>query len=232
MTDQWTDRLSEYLDGELPEALRAEVEAHLMHCARCGAVLADLRRVAQQARALEDRPPSHDLWAGIATRIGVTPSEGVPVVPLSPRRSRARGLSFSLPQLAAAGIALMLMSGGAVWLLRPATPTAPLSHGSLPLAPSAGTAVSTASARSATASYDAAVADLQRVLEQGRGRIDPATVQVIERNLAAIDSAIAQAQRAVAADSANLYLNSHLAETMRRKLDLLRRAATLVSTVS
>jgi hypothetical protein len=36
----------------------------------------------------------------------------------------------------------------------------------------------------------------------------------------------------VAADSANLYLNSHLAETMRQKLELLRQAAALVSSVS
>ncbi len=35
-------------------------------------------------------------------------------------------------------------------------------------------------------------------------------------------------QRALDADSANLYLNTHLAETMRRKLDLLRQAAALV----
>jgi hypothetical protein len=80
--------------------------------------------------------------------------------------------------------------------------------------------------------YDAAVADLERVLDAGRGRLDTTTVKVIERNLATIDSAIVQAQRAVAGDSANLYLNSHLAETMRRKLELLRQAAALVSSVS
>jgi hypothetical protein len=57
-------------------------------------------------------------------------------------------------------------------------------------------------------------------------------VRVLEQNLALIDRAIAQAQRAVAADSANVYLNTHLAETMRRKIDLLRQAAALVSAVS
>jgi hypothetical protein len=86
--------------------------------------------------------------------------------------------------------------------------------------------------RGSAAGYDAAVADLERVLEAGRGRLDTTTVRVIERNLATIDRALAQAQRAVAADSANLYLNSHLAETMRQKLELLRQAAALVSSVS
>jgi len=56
----------------------------------------------------------------------------------------------------------------------------------------------------------------------------PFPVKIIEQNLAAIDRAIAEAQRALDADSGNLYLNTHLAETMRRKLDLLRQAAALV----
>jgi hypothetical protein len=57
-------------------------------------------------------------------------------------------------------------------------------------------------------------------------------VRVLEQNLRVIDQAIEQARRAVAADSANAYLNSHLAETMRQKLDLLRQAASLVSAAS
>ena len=51
-------------------------------------------------------------------------------------------------------------------------------------------------------------------------------MQVIERNLDAIDAAIAEARAALDRDPANTYLNSHLADARRRKLDLLRRAAT------
>ena len=82
---------------------------------------------------------------------------------------------------------------------------------------------------SAEQKYDAAVADLQRVLEQGRGTLDTTTVRVLERNLALIDRAIADARRALAADPSNSYLNAHLARTMRRKIDLLRQAADLVA---
>jgi hypothetical protein len=89
-------------------------------------------------------------------------------------------------------------------------------------------AVSVAMKPNASQSYAAAVADLERVLADGRGKLDTTTVRIIEQNLAAIDRAIAEAQRALDADSANLYLNTHLAETMRRKLDLLRQAAALV----
>lgn len=217
MSDQWTERLSEYLDGELPDADRRALEAHLPSCRDCGETLASLRRVVVRARSLEDRPPARDLWSGVADRIGAGP--------------RRRRLSFSVPQLLAAGIALAVLSGGSAWLLHPAAGgVAAVQAG--PTAPAGVPVATVRSSATAPSGYDSAVDDLERILVNGRGRLDTATVRVLEQNLALIDRAIAQARLAVAADSANVYLNSHLAETMRRKIDLLRQAAALVSAVS
>jgi Putative zinc-finger len=216
MSDQWTDRLSEYLDGDLAESERIALEAHLPTCAACRDTLAGLRRIVVRARSLEDRPPQHDLWSGIAKRIGAG--------------AQSRRFTFSMPQLLAAGIALAVLSGAGAWLLHPdpagvaTVERTPTPRGMVP----ATTVGSAAAARS----YDSAVNDLERILAEGRGKLDTTTVRVLEENLALIDRAITQAQRAVAADSANVYLNSHLAETMRRKIDLLRQAAALVSAVS
>jgi anti-sigma factor RsiW len=226
MSDQWTERLSEYVDGELENGERVALEAHLQGCAECSRVVGDLRRVVRRARTLKRQVPERDLWPEIASRIGATPPAATEAVDLSSRR-RPRRWSFSLPQLAAAGIALMSISGGTVWLLRGGATQPAL----VPVAtvPRAQPTIVTAAARpSATQSYAAAVADLERVLATGRGQLDSSTVRVIEENLRAIDQAIGQAQRALEADPANLYLNTHLAETMRRKLDLLRQAAALV----
>ena len=79
----------------------------------------------------------------------------------------------------------------------------------------------------ADAQFDQAVADLERVLLEQRERLDPRTVLVIERNLAAIDEAIRQAREALDADPANTFLNSHLADARRRKIELLRRATSI-----
>jgi anti-sigma factor RsiW len=224
MSDQWMDRLSEYLDGELPSRDRVALEAHLATCAECAAVLDDLRRVVGHAHQLEERGPRRDLWPGIAGRIGATAAATTGIVELA-RRGRTRRWSFSLPQLAAAAVLLMTLSGGSVWLLRsPAISRSPQATAPLP----AATTPAITARATASQSYAAAVADLERVLATGRGQLDTTTVRVIEQNLAAIDHAIAEAQRALDADPANLYLNTHLAETMRRKLDLLRQAATLV----
>ena len=43
MQDEWTDRLSEYLDGDLAEAERQALEAHLGVCEDCAATLEELR---------------------------------------------------------------------------------------------------------------------------------------------------------------------------------------------
>jgi anti-sigma factor RsiW len=229
MTDIWTDRLSEYLDGELPAEERSALEDHLRHCVACGAALADLKRIVRRARALDDRQPERDLWPGIAARIGLPAAAVTEAVEIRRAGRTPRRWTFSLPQLAAAGIALMALSGAAAWLLHPAGTAVVVTRQPTP---PVAMPVAAGPARPAERSYDVAVAELQQVLTQNRGRLDTTTVRVIEQNLATIDRAIAQAQRAVAADSANIYLNSHLAETMRRKLELLRQAAALVSAVS
>ena len=80
--------------------------------------------------------------------------------------------------------------------------------------------------------YDQAVADLERTLEVGRGRLDPETIRVLEANLQAIDRAIEQSQQALEADPANMFLNAHLATARQRKLALLRRASALAGSDS
>ncbi len=225
MTDHWTDRLSDYLDGELSVEERATLEAHLGECDECSATLADLRRVVARAHALDDRPLAADHWPAIAALIG---SE---ITPIGTGR-KGRRFSFSAPQLAAAAMALMMVSAGtAVWLARThrAAPPKQVVEGAVTAAP---TVRPVALGGSAPVAYDSAVSELRRVLEQGRGRLDTLTVRVLEENLGRIDRAITDAQRAVASDPANVYLNGHLAETRLRKLQLLRRAAQLASAQS
>jgi tetratricopeptide (TPR) repeat protein len=134
----------------------------------------------------------------------------------------ARRFSFTMPQLVAAGLALMLMSGGGVWVVQHGGRATDLPQ----VAASADPSVVPASL--ADPRYDEAIADLQQALNAGRADLDPGTIRVLEANLEVIDKAIEQSRRALAADPANVYLNNHLADARQRKLALLRRAAALV----
>ena len=212
--DDLNERLSDYLDNELDAAGRAAVEAHLADCGDCRADLDVLAAVVARAGTLADRAPEQNLWSGVEARIAS------PQV-LRPAFTRRR-FAFTMPQLIAASLALMIASGGMVWLARlggdrtdlPAVMGEVLS----PVRP----------ANFGDAAFDQAVADLQQTLAEGRGRLDAQTIRILETNLQAIDRAIAQCREALAADPANVYLNTYLAETRRRKLELLRRATSLV----
>jgi len=221
MSDTWTDRLSEYIDGTLAKTERGALEAHLADCEACRTTLDELRRVVARARALDDRPPASDLWPAIAEQIGVS-SGAHRVVSLAAHRTRRR-VTFTVPQLAAAAALLLLLGSGGAYLALHRPPAGAIAQrGDLTVSP-VGWVQKTSSR------YDAAVAELESALEQGRasGRLDSATVRVLTQSLVTIDSAIVQARRALAADPGSAYLNQHLADTMRRKLELLRRASAL-----
>ena len=231
MHEEWTDKLSEYLDDELSPRERQAVESHLCGCAECAAVLDDLTRVVERAQRLDRRPPRADLWDGIAARIET-------------RGAAPRRVSFTLPQLAAAAVVLIAASAGIAWqfadraasrsdIARSTEAQSRASSGYEALAerePSAERSnIDIAHVSFADAQYDAAVSDLEKALQNGRGRLDKTTIAIVEHNLQIIDQAIEQARQALETDPANDYLSGHLVEARRRKLDLLRRAAALTT---
>ena len=226
--EQIIDGLSDFVDGELPPDAQAEVTQHLAGCAECRVLVGELRRVKAHAAALPSTPPHVDLWDGVAARIAQGGSGRV----LPIQRRAARRFSFTVPQLAAAGVALMLMSGSLVWVAQRGDARA-----DFPAVGAATEAVAESKPASpeprvenaglVDAHYEGAVEDLEKTLDQGREQLDPETVRVLEQNLETIDQAIDQCRRALEADPANTYLNNHLAAARQRKLALLRRATAL-----
>jgi hypothetical protein len=235
MHDEWTDKLSDYLDGELPDAEQRAVAAHLAECADCARTLEELRAVVAAAQSATPSLPSVDLWNGIAARIASAEGQR-PVVKSG--WDVGRRFSFTWPELAAASVLLALFSGWAATRLIPQNDRPEgLHYDSTGAAQSTSSAdlqvrrgpgdVSLATVSFDDTEYDAAVADLEHALQSGRGRLDPETVKIVEANLTIIDQAVDEARRALAEDPANAYLSGYLVETRRRKLDLLRQAAAL-----
>lgn len=223
--DRWTDRLSAYIDDEMGSEERAEMEAHLAECRECSAVHAELRGVVSRARTLETRGPAADLWPGILTRI----ESGPDVVPIgvAHEAARDRRFAFTLRQLIAAGLALLLTGAATSWFAlsgsdapAPAVATAP------PPAPEDGTLVS----NSVAPDVESRMKHLETVLEAARLQLDPETIAVIEKNLAIVQAAVDEAERALESDPANEYLRAHLERTLRTKVDVLERATELAAT--
>ncbi|HSM09070.1 MAG TPA: hypothetical protein VLA33_08650 [Gemmatimonadota bacterium] len=213
MNTNWTDKLSEYLDGELDGDEVERLESRLAVEPRLRALLEELRAV---KRAASERPHFEapaELWHGVRGRI--EPARRTAASTGS--ASRRRRLMFTLPQLAAAAGVVLLLGVGIGRMVDPAAP------------PIGGQSASVVSVDATGPRYPQFVADLEGRLGAGRDVLDPETVRVIEQSLATIDSAIVQARTALEADPNNVYLNQHLASARAKKLRLLEDATTLIA---
>lgn len=225
----WTERLSDYLDGDMSGEERSRLEAALGADAELRRVLEDIREVKQTAGSLPPSSPRSDLWPGIALRIEA--GEERTLLPIRGAGHERRRISFTLPQLAAAAVALMVLGSTSVWMAMSAraggheggSPTIAVAP-----APEAGF-VSVSPEADPDLSYETAIRDLEAQLEIGRDRLDPGTVEALKRSLATIDRAIDRAEEALVADPASVYLNRHLAEARTGKIRVLQQAALVAS---
>jgi anti-sigma factor RsiW len=187
MHSEWTDQLSGYLDDELAPGPRADLDRHLAQCAECARTLAELRAVASWARAYRGAEPARDLWPGVRERIDRDKGAAI---------GRMAGVGWR--QLIAAGIAVVAIGGGALWLgTRGPVVAPPLEPPFVANPASVGTA-------------DLAVRDLEDVLDAARAELDTSTVRVIEESLVLIDQAIAEARAAIQRDQSNQYLKGRI----------------------
>lgn len=224
MTD-WTEKLSDYLDGDLSGDELAKLEAALHGNAELRRVVEELRAVKNTAASLQQQSPQSDLWSGIEARIQA--SEIGAVVPLSSAGHARRRFSFTLPQLAAAAVALLVLGSASVWVAMSAGAGGLETGSPIAVAPAPETGFVAAPREGSTFSYEATIQNLEEQLQIGRDRLDPKTVAALEGSLATIDRAIARAQEALEADPASVYLNRHLADARTRKLRVLQQAARL-----
>ena len=228
--DFWTDRLSDYLDGGLPERESAAVREHLAGCAACREVEVDLRELRGRARALGESTPERDLWPGIAARLGEDPLADE-VIDLtrhleSPAHRRgtssAKGVRVGVPQLIAAGLALLFGGWGLGAVF---TPDAVGSGG---IAAEPVSVVHQASTLVGEDDLADRVAALERTLERRAGDLTPETFAVLQRNLAVIDRALAESIAALEAEPESEYLRQHLQSSLARREAALSSAVRLI----
>ena len=223
--------LARDLEDELSAEERRSADAHLMNCARCAALRAELVGIAAAARELPLMSPSRDLWDGIAARIE-TPvvALGAPSVRGVPRRRNG--------WLAAAAAALIVATAGTTYVLTRAIfegREQTIAEGVAPGSQAEGAAVggatvvpvSDAATTTSGAAFDREVVQLRALLEQRRPNLDSATVALLERNLRIIDQAIAESRAALEKDPGSALLNRQLHNALGRKVQVLRTAALL-----
>ena len=192
-------QLNEYVDGTLAADARAQVEAHLAQCAGCRGTVAELRGLVHGARELP-----RTIEPGSELWTGIAGRIG--------KRETRNGKRWGRGALAAAAT---LVIGFALYRLLPSSTVFSRPEGRGWVA--------------VEAEYQQATGELAAAFATERGRLEPATVALLERNLGVIDAAIRESRDALARDPGNVELRGLFAAAARQKVELLRwatRAAT------
>jgi hypothetical protein len=207
--------LNDATDGT---GLSSEANVHLQSCLTCRQTLARLRAQYDAARSLPaELPPPDDLWRSIQATISSAPAPARPVA--APVRWATRA------NLLAAAVALIALTATATTLvLRPAAAAGDSTRAGVVAA------VVPAAWQATEEGYLATVEELREQLDGQRGVLAPETVATVERVLATIDAAIAEARDALLRDPANEALAELLASNYRQKIELLRRATQMAAT--
>lgn len=193
-------------------------------------------RLRERLAALpDDVPPARDLWPEIAAELdaqrlrtlpgdaagGAGAADAIGAAPAEPRGGTGRG-ARAWPLLRRAAAVLLLVGGTAVvtWDLRGRTEPEVVVVETVPLRAAADGLVS----------YERSADELARALEQRRAKLDPATVEAIERSLRTIDSALVEARTALERDPSSAQVRAYVEAAYRQKIDFLRRANDVAST--
>jgi hypothetical protein len=224
------ERTHDLVDGLLSSDAAERARSHIAVCAECRERHAMLSELATDLRTLpRDAAPPPDVWEGISRRIeGTMPgsepaSADVLVLPgvSSGRVDARRRIAFTIPQLAAASIAMAIVSASVVWmtLSQPETP--------VPAMTTEPAAVGAARFVTDDASYDTALDELMTIVEAARPYLAPETLVALDQSIAEIDAAIAEIATALETDPASELLHSMLVNQQRSKLRVLSQVATL-----
>lgn len=220
-------------------------ERHRADCAECTTVWAELDQISAAAAALPVLTPSRDLWAGIDARLEARADAAIDVRRNAPLDTRVaapvatRWSRSTMLRVALAASMLIAVTSGITWQLatsaNDATPTvAAVSTDADRTANAAPTTIDGVESSVRLVKYDeefraldTEIAAMQQLLETRRSTLDSTTVAVLERNLAVIDTAIAESRAALLKDPASQFLATQLSRSYTTKLTLLRASATL-----
>lgn len=207
MTHLTFEQINDIADGR-PTA--DSESRHVADCAECRGTLQKVRGLMSAAHALpRDIAPPPEVWTALQSRVGRKPA-------------RAHSVSRWMYGGWIAAAAVIVLVAGLTLLPSGQTQKAKATK-LVPPAPSPVLLLAV------ERSYAETVAQLRQTLETQQATLSPATIRVLERTLATIDTAIAEARAALADDPANQALVDILSANYQHKVELLQRATELSS---
>lgn len=220
--ENW-ERIGDYVDDALDSNRAATLEAHLVTCARCRAVVADLRALRAATLALgPELPPAH-LWAKVSRALEAEPR------PPAWRAWLNEGF-FAWQPIASVAVLVLLVSGLIFVGGRLTMPGRPDTQAALVPAETTGPAGSVdAEFRLAEEQYIATIASLEEIARSEAAGLDEQTSEMLRESTQVIDEAIGESRAALENEPANELAQESLFGALQSKIALLEDTVALIN---
>lgn len=221
LCDDFSEKLSVFIDGGLDAETTAAIDDHLRECERCSDELSRLDSMVEELRALPEEPVPEGLWTRIEGSLGreKAPAGGRSLwISLAERLEslwKGEGTPLWRPALAAA-VSLIVIAA----VVSQMTPTGRV-QGPLPRERMLAQAIE--EVRAAELHYIKAIESLEAI---SAARVDslPEGIAVeLEANLKVIDEMIVTCGNALGDYPANQRLQAHLLGAYSRKISMLEK---------
>ena len=211
-------RLSAFIDGALSAEDRTDVERHVEQCAVCRGMARDLERLRGAARELGPmRPPDH-IWLEIAGQVHAASGQAARPAPPSTRRP-------AVWQWVGLAAMLVIVTMAVYFVMRaPGVTPVPGNAG-----PDEAVKEVASELKLAMQHYENAITKLEALTKNNDGAIDPAIADMLQKNLAVVDRAIAESRVALQNNPESEPARESLFEALRRKVGVLQATVTLMN---
>ena len=219
--DDLSDVLVDLVDGRLDPATERAAERHVDVCAKCRALVVDLRTIRAAAFVLDRHEPGPEVWKAVQARVAAEPAPRGRVLAMPTTRA-----SWGLWLGAAAALVLATMIGVLPLVRREAT--APVADDSATTGEATVESV-TAEFEAAEQHYQKAIGDLETIARQDTGELDPQVAAVLQKNLMVIDQAIGESRAALQSQPSSNNAQEGLFDALRTKVALLQQTVELIN---
>lgn len=213
--------VDDYVDGTLAREDLTSIEEHLAACESCRTIAADFAAIRKSARELDPHVPPPHVWTGLASALEAE------------RRPARATFGFGWRPLAIAAT-LVVLAGGASWILLQQPSPATRSDSAAAIATSSGSdpelvrSVET-ELKLAEEHYQKAISGLEQITRAESTALDPQVAGVLRKNLEVIDQAIGESRAALQTQPTSDVAQESLFEALRNKVALLQDTVVLIN---
>jgi hypothetical protein len=213
--------ISEFIDGELDAAKKAQLDEHCAHCADCQKLLDDFQTISSSAKELDTFSPPESTWNRIQEKMAAEDQEVLTLAPHRPSWFSLPRLSYVLSAvLLVVFLSLVFIYGPRYWSGQAVVPELENQQYTL------------AKLDEAEHHYQMAIKALNDAALAQSEHLDPQVAEVFRTNLELIDQSIDACRQAVLSEPNNIESRKYLLAAYKEKANLLNEIMAVKDTSS